>query len=158
MVKKNDVTHLIPVEIIEQRIHVVRGRKVILDSDLAEMYGAPTKALNQAVKRNLDRFPDDFLMQLTAEEADRAMWSQSVTTSKKRRRISHLPLAFTEHGVAMLSSVLRSKRAVQMNILIVRVFIKIRELLANNRDLAFRVEKLEDGQRKQKSIISIFGQ
>jgi hypothetical protein len=147
-------SRVVPLEVIAHRIHFMRERKIMLDADLADLYGVPTKALNQAVKRNLDRFPEDFMFQLNAEETRDLTWSQSVTTSEKSRRISHLPLAFTEHGVAMLSSVLRSERAVQMNILIVRAFITIRELLANNKELGRRVEKLEVGQNEHKSVMA----
>jgi hypothetical protein len=145
----------VPQEFIARRIYLIRGQKVMLDSDLAELYQVPTKALNQAVKRHFDRFPADFMLRLTREEMQNVMWSQSVTSSKKRRRISHLPLAFTEHGVAMLSSVLASARAVQMNILIIRAFVRIRELLASNKELAARVEQLEAGQKDHASIIGL---
>jgi hypothetical protein len=102
-----------PVELIERKIYLIRGQKVMLDSDLAELYQAPTKTLNQAVKRNPDRFPDDFMFRLTDEEAEASNRSQTVTGSQKHRDPRLLPYAFTEHGVAMLSSVLHSTRAVQ---------------------------------------------
>lgn len=147
-----------PVELIARRIYSTRGQKVMFDADLAELYQVPTKVLNQAVRRNRDRFPDDFMFQLDDEETS-ALRSQFVTLEKGRGRFSkYHPHAFTEHGVAMLSSVLRSKRAVQMNILIIRAFIKIRELLATNKDLAARVEKLEDGQQEHASIIGILAE
>src|SRR6266404_1146282 len=97
----------VPAELIQRRIYVIRGHRVMLDSDLADLYGVPTKALNQAVKRNLDRFPPDFMFELTAEETDR-LRSQSVTSNVGRGGRRYLPYAFTEHGVAMLSSVLNS--------------------------------------------------
>ncbi len=115
----------------------------MLDSDLADLYEVPTKALNQAVRRNLDRFPADFMFQLNAEEMEN-LRSQTVTSSYGGRR--YLPYAFTEHGVAMLSSVLASKRAIQLNILIVRAFVRLREYLATHKDLA---RKLEDVERIQ---------
>ena len=106
----------VPAELIDRRIYIVRGRKVMLDADLAELYQVETRALNQAVRRNLDRFPEDFMFQLTAQEAS-TLRSQIVTLEKGRGRYSkYAPLAFTELGVAMLSSVLNSDRAVQMNI------------------------------------------
>ena len=145
-------------ELIARRIYSIRGQKVMLDSDLAELYQVPTKALNQAVNRNLDRFPEDFMFQLSEEEAS-ALRSQIVTLDKGRGRYpKYRPYAFTEHGVAMLSSVLRSKRAVQMNILIIRAFVQIRELLATNKELAARVEKLEAGQKQHESIIAILAE
>jgi len=127
----------------------------MLDSDLAELYHAPTKVLNQAIKRNRARFPDDFMFQLSLKEAE-AMRSQIVTAS--RRNIRSRPYVFTEHGVAMLSAVLHSQRAVQMSILIVRAFVKMRELLASHKDLAVRVEKLEAAQKEHGSIIGILAE
>jgi len=140
---------------IERRILLIRGQKVMLDSDLAALYGVETKALNRAVKRNLERFPDDFMFQLTPEEAeclrcqngtsngDPGLRSQSVTSSGKRGGRRYLPHAFTEQGVAMLSSVLRSERAVMVNIAIMRAFVKLREMLATHKDLARKLEEME---------------
>jgi hypothetical protein len=139
----SDSVDLIPLERIEQRIFLVRGKRVMLDADLADLYQVETRALVQAVKRNRDRFPTDFMFQLSIEEAA-AMRSQTVIGSK--RNVRYEPYAFTEHGVAMLSSVLRSKRAVQMNILIIRAFIKLRDILAAHQDLA---RAIEDLRRKQ---------
>jgi len=128
----------------------------MLDSDLAKLYHVSTKVFNQAVKRNRDRFPGDFMFQLSAEEAN-ALRSQSVTldsTSKGRgQHRKYAPNVFTEHGIAMLSSILRSKRAVQMNIQIIRAFIRIREITAHHKDLADRVNKLEVAQQRQVSVI-----
>jgi hypothetical protein len=126
--------------LIERRIYLIRGHKVMLDSDLADLYQAPTKAFNQAVKRNLDRFPDDFMFQLTEEETA-PMRSQIVTAS--RRNIRHRPYAFTQEGVAMLSSVLSSPRAIQVNIAIMRVFVRLRELAGTHRDLAQKIAAME---------------
>jgi phage regulator Rha-like protein len=131
----------------------------MLDSDLAKLYQVLTKAFNQAVMRNRDRFPADFMFQLTLDEA-RALRSQSVTLKKgdEQGRGEHRKYAayvFTEHGIAMLSSVLRGKRAVQMNIQIVRAFIRMRELLAENQDLAARVDKLEAAQQRHVSVITL---
>jgi len=118
---------------IERRIYLIRDQKVMLDSDLAGLYQVPTKALNQAVKRNLTRFPADFMFQLTTRELEN--WrSQIVTTNPAAKMaLRRPPYAFTEHGVAMLSSVLNSERAVQVNIVIMRAFIKLREMLAPTR-------------------------
>ncbi len=133
---------------IERAIHLIRGQRVLLDVDLARLYGVKTGALNRAVKRNLDRFPDDFMFQLTpGEDAD--LKSQSGTSSGHGgRRRSH-PHAFTEHGVAMLASVLSSPRAIEVNIEIVRVFVRLRHILAANADLAHKLDGLEAKLIKQ---------
>jgi hypothetical protein len=132
----------IPVEFIERKIYLIRGQKVVLDSDLAKMYQVATKVLNQAVSRHKDRFPLDFMFQLTSEE-DEYLRSQSVTSSAGHGGRRRPPHAFTEHGVAMLSSVLKSKRAVQLNILIIRAFVRLREYLATHKDLARKLEDVE---------------
>lgn len=154
MTRKRPTTSkaIVPLERIEPRIYFLRGFKVMIDSDLASLYQVPTKVLNQGVKRNLDRFPDDFMFQLTPEEVLERR-SQIVTASFRNTKA--LPYVFTEHGVAMLSSVLGSKRAVQMNIMIVRAFIKLRELAGAHKDLAARVEKLESSQERHASVINI---
>ena len=130
---------LMLVELIEEKIYMIRGHKVMVDRDLAEMYGVETRVLNQAVRRNLDRFPDDFMFALTRDEIMNL--SQLVISS----RIKHAPnvFVFTEQGVAMLSSVLNSKRAVQVNIAIMRVFVKLREMIASSKDLSRRLDDLE---------------
>jgi hypothetical protein len=122
----------IPVELIERKIYTIRGAKVMLDSDLADLYQVPTKVLNQAVRRNLDRFPADFMFQLTEEEVEN-LRSQIVTSSTGHGGRRYQPYAFTEHGVAMLSSVLASKRAISLNILIIRAFVRLREYLATQK-------------------------
>ncbi len=137
---------------VESMIRVVRGQKVMLDSDLAELYEVPTKALNQAVRRNLDRFPEDFMFQLSGEEFA-LMRSQIVTTSK--RRLTNQPFAFTEHGVVMLSAVLNSNRAVQMSLVVVRAFVRMREMIVANKDLAVRIEKLERNHESAGSVIEV---
>ncbi len=134
-------TTIIPVGNIEQRIYFLRGRRVMLDQDLARLYGVKLKALNQAVKRNRGRFPKDFMFQLNQKEAS-ASRSQIVTL-KRGENIKYLPYAFTEQGVAMLSSVLRSERAIQVNISIMRTFAKLREIISSNKDLARRLDELE---------------
>jgi len=135
---------LVPLEHVEKAIRVIRGVKVLLDVDLAALYGVEVKVLNQAVKRNLQRFPADFMLQLSAEEA-RALRSQIVTLDGAGRGAhrKYLPYAFTEQGVAMLSSVLRSPRAIQVNIEIMRAFVRLRQLLQENTALARKLEALE---------------
>jgi len=140
---------------IQRRMYLIRGYKVMLDADLAELYQVPTSAFNQAVKRNEERFPDDFMFQLSPEEAT-SLRSQSVILDKGRgRHPKYAPYAFTEHGVAMLASILRSRRAAQMSILIVRAFIRMREILAHHKDLAGRVEKLEFTQKQHGSVLIV---
>jgi phage regulator Rha-like protein len=135
----------IPIEFVERRIYLIRGQKVMLDSDLAELY----HVLNQAVRRNISRFPEDFMLQLTNEELKN--WRSQIVTSNPDARMGlrRPPYAFTEHGVAMLSSVLRSERAVQMNILIIRAFIQMREILASQKDIAEKFRQLEKQQKFQ---------
>jgi hypothetical protein len=133
---------LIPAGRIMQSIHVVRKQNVMLDSELAQLYGVATKVLNQAVKRNRERFPDDFMFRLTAGETSELNRSQFVTL-KRGENFKYRPYAFTEQGVAMLSSVLRSERAVKVNIAIMRAFVSLRETLESNRELARRFSELE---------------
>src|SRR5437588_372203 len=133
-------------DIIEQKIHVIRGEKVMLSSDLAVLYDVEVRALNQAVQRNLSRFPEDFMFQLTKDEFA-SQKSQFVISGRKGVR--RLPYAFTEHGVAMLSSVLKSERAIAVNIEIVRAFVRLRRLLQTHEELRQKLEALEhryDGQ------------
>jgi hypothetical protein len=132
---------VIAVESIQRSIHSLRGLRVMLDVDLARLYGVPTKRLNEAVKRNLRRFPADFMFEMTAEEVD-SLRSQSAT-SKGRGGRRYLPRVFTEQGVAMLSSVLNSERAIAVNIEIMRAFVQMRKVLAANVDLAKRLAILE---------------
>jgi hypothetical protein len=144
----------LPVEIIERRIYLIRGQKVMLDSDLAELYQVPTKVLNQAVRRKSERFPEDFMFQLTAEETD-SLRSQFVTSNEGRGGRRYSPYAFTEQGVAMLSSVLSSDRAVQVNIAIMRAFVRIREVLATHKDLARKIEQLEANQKDHVVMLAL---
>lgn len=135
------MTGLVPAERIERAIRLLRGHKVMLDADLAELYGVETGALVRAVKRNLGRFPTDFMLQLTADEFDDLRCQTGTSRSWGGRR--YPPYAFTEQGVAMLSSVLRSERAVQVNVEIMRAFVRLRQALAANADLALRLDELE---------------
>lgn len=139
----------VSIERVNSAILLVRGQKVMLDADLAELYGVQIRVLNQAVRRNLSRFPDDFMFQLSADEAVR-LRSQTVTLETGRgRHRKYRPLAFTEQGVAMLSSVLRSPRAVQVNIEIMRAFVRLRLLLGSNAKLARKLASLERKYDKQ---------
>jgi len=131
---------LLPVEIIQSKIYLIRGQKVMLDRDLAELYGVLTRNLNKAVRRNLDRFPLDFGFTLTNGEFKNLMF-QFGTSSWGGTRKS--PMVFTEQGVAMLSSVLNSKRAIHVNIQIIRVFTKLREMMLSHKDLARKIEEIE---------------
>ena len=134
------MTALIPIERITEKILIIRGTKVMLDRDLAELYGVETKVLKQSVRRNIDRFPNDFMFELTKIEFDN-LRSQFVTSSWGGARYS--PMAFTEQGVAMLSSVLRSKRAIQVNIQIMRAFTRLRGMLVANEELKQKIEEME---------------
>jgi len=129
---------------IEKQILFMRGYRVMLDVDLAALYGVPTKVLNQAVRRNIDRFPGDFMFQLTLPETQ-SLRSQIVTLEKGSRGAhrKYMPYVFTEQGVAMLSSVLRSSRAIQVNIVIMRAFVKLRDVLTHRKDLADRLERID---------------
>ena len=130
------------VEQVQRRILFLRGHKVMLDSDLAELYGVETKALNQAVKRNIHRFPGDFMFQLSQED-EAFLRSQFVTSKSGRGGRRYRPLVFTEQGVAMLSSVLNSERAIRVNIAIMRAFVNLRRMLATHAELARKLEALE---------------
>jgi hypothetical protein len=140
--KANRRRCLVPIEMIERRIILIRGSKVILDSDLAELYQVETRVLIQAVKRNLERFPEDFMLRLTKEEEQSLRSQFVISNSGGRGGRRYLPYIFTEHGVAILSSVLSSKRAVQMNILIIRAFVRLREILATHKELGFGLQLL----------------
>jgi hypothetical protein len=153
-------------EHVAQFVFFVRGEKVMLDADLAKLYGVTTKAINQAMRRNKTRFPEDFAFRLSRQESDRlrsqivttskqrlGIWSQIVTTSQKYRRADSLPMAFTEQGVAMLSSVLRSSRAVEVNIAIMRTFVQLRRLMDGNTELARKIESLEKKYDEQFAVV-----
>ncbi len=176
----NQNTTLIPAARIERRILLLRGEKVMLDSDLAELYGVEARVLNQAVKRNIERFPEDFMFRLSPEETKLVVEfqvlasslnssqsvmssakglkikaslasnsSQIVTSSKKHRGLAYRPYAFTEQGVAMLSGVLNSPRAIQVNLAIMRTFVQLRQMLSSNADLSRKLAALEGKYDKQ---------
>ena len=131
---------LIPQEVIENKIYPIKGRKVMLDRDLAKLYGVKTFNLNKAVNRNLDRFPENFMFQLSKEEAKDLIFQFGISSWGGVRK---LPYVFTEQGVAMLSSVLRSKRAIQVNIAIMRTFVKLKAILSTHKELAHKLNELE---------------
>ncbi|MFQ5963438.1 MAG: ORF6N domain-containing protein [Candidatus Scalinduaceae bacterium] len=133
---------VIPQQAIESKIYIIRGRKVMLDRDLAILYAVETKMLNRAVKRNVERFPEDFMFQLTKKEYVELLRCQ-FGTLKRGQHSKYLPYAFAENGVAMLSSVLNSQRAIQVNIQIMRTFTKIREMLATHKELKQKIEEME---------------
>ena len=158
---------LIPHEVIENKIYLIRGQKVMLSMDLAKLYGVKVKVLIQAVKRNVERFPEDFMFRLTWEETQ-ALRSQSVTLNKslvrheatesmRGRHAKYLPYAFTEQGVAMLSSVLNSERAIQVNIAIMRAFVRLKAVLSTHKELAHKLKELEGKiEKHDEDIKSIF--
>lgn len=147
----------VQLEIIQQKIHEIRGQKVMLDFDLAELYDVPTGALNQAVKRNVLRFPEDFMFQLTREEYH-SLRSQFVILEGKGNYSKYNPYAFTEHGVTMLASILKSEKAVEMNIAIVRAFIALRQFALNYKDLADQIEEIRlTVQDHSEQLTKIYG-
>ncbi len=139
-------------ERIERAIILVRGEKVMLDSELAEIYGVTTKRLNEQVRRNLNRFPSDFMFQLTPEEAA-SLRSQIATSNKGRGGRRYLPYAFTEHGALMLANVLNSERAAQTSVMVVRAFVRLRQLLSSNAELARKLEALENKYDTQFKVV-----
>ncbi len=134
----------IQLEQIHEMIYIIRGQRIMLDSDLAKLYGVETKVLNQAVKRNLRRFPDDFMFQLSVEE-HQSLRSQFVTSKEGKGGRRYQPFVFTENGVAMLSTVLKSETAIEINIAIMRIFTKLRSFLMLERELGGRMDRLEAG-------------
>ena len=146
---------IIPVERVESRILSIGGQKVIIDSDLAELYGVTTKRLNEQVKRNIGRFPDDFMFQLSDDETE-FLRSQIATSNKGRGGRRYNPYAFTEHGAIMAASVLNSKRAVAVSIFVVRAFVKLRQLLAPYKEIMKKLQQLEKKlQTHDKQIIEV---
>ncbi|MBU4332023.1 ORF6N domain-containing protein [Patescibacteria group bacterium] len=142
---------IIPSERVTNKIIFIRGRKVMLDQDLAELYGVETKELKRAARRNTSRFPVDFMFELTLEEYQ--FLRSQFGTLKRGEHAKYLPYAFTEQGVAMLSSVLNSERAIQVNIQIIRIFIKLREMLSTHKELREKIEKMEKKYDKQFRVV-----
>ena len=152
MTKKTPEQLLVPVEFVERRIYLIRGHKVMVDFHLAELYGVTTRRLNEQLQRNLARFPEDFAFHLSPEEFESLM-SQIATSKAGRGGRRKLPWAFTEHGILMLSSVLRSQRAVQVNIAIMRAFVRLREMLAGHKDLARKLDRMEKKYDAQFKVV-----
>lgn len=150
--KKTELA-VVPLEAIVSKIFLIRGKKVMLDKDLAELYGVVTGNFNKSVKRNASRFPQDFMFQLTSEELENLIFQIGISSSKWGGR-RHLPYVFTEQGVAMLSSILQSERAVQMNIQIIRTFTKLREIILENKELSEKIKNMES--KYDKHIGDIF--
>lgn len=147
---------LIPEETIAEKIYLIRGQKVMIDRDLAVLYGVETRILNQSVRRNINRFPEDFMFQLTIEEMKNWM-SQIVISNREKMGLRKPPLAFTEQGVAMLSSVLNSDRAIMVNIKIIRVFTRLRRILESHKEVLFRLEQLQQKDMEHdEKILFIF--
>lgn len=144
---KTRISSLIPVESISTKIFLIRGERVLLDRDLANLYGVETKVLNQAVNRNISRFPADFMFRLTKDEYN--FLRSQIVTLKRGEHSKYLPAAFTEQGVAMLSSVLKSERAVQVNIAIMRAFVQMRKFFESNQTLAKKLSALESETKKK---------
>ena len=144
------MSNLIPSDVVVSKIYFIRGKKVMVDRDLAELYRVPTQRLNEQVKRNIERFPEDFMFELTKEEAGNLISHFAISSWGGTRK---LPRVFTEQGIAMLSSVLKSKRAVQVNIAIMRAFVKLREMIASHKDLARKLEQLEKKYDAQFRIV-----
>jgi len=155
MVMNEEKSLLVPEEVIMSKIYLIRDQKVMLDADLAELYEVETRRLNEQVKRNIERFPDDFMFQLTKEEFEH-LKSQIATSSWGGRR--KLPFAFTEHGVLMLSSVLNSNRAIRVNIQIMRIYTRIRQMMLTHKDILLRQELIEKTlSTHDDKILLIFG-
>ncbi len=145
--------HTLQIHTIEQKILHVRGHKVMLDHDLANLYDVPTKTLKRAVKRNLDRFPIDFMFELTRQEYNSLRYQFGTLEDGRGKYAKYVPFAFTEQGVAMLSSVLNSKRAIHVNIQIMRAFTKFREFLVNHHDLQRKIDRLERKFSKKFAVV-----
>ena len=149
------MSELVSHEMIENRIFLIRGRKVMIDRDLAELYGVETKYLNRQIRVNIDRFPNEFMFRLTIDERDELV--QICHRFETMKHSSSMPYVFTEHGVAMLSSVLNSKRAIRISILIIKTFVKLREIITTHKELAHKLKELEGKIEKHDSeIVAIF--
>jgi len=150
--KKSVTTDLIPIETIKNKILLIRGQKVMLDRDLAKLYGVSTKRLNEQVKRNIKRFPEDFMFQLRKDEFEN--WKSQIAISNyKKMGLRRKPYVFTEQGVAMLSSVLNSERAILVNVQIIRAFTKLRQMLLTHKDLKRKIENMEKKYDQQFKVV-----
>ena len=153
--KKRSIAQLISQEAITNKILLLRGKKAMLDRDLAKLYGVTTGNLNKAVKRNIERFPEDFMFQLTKDEEESLRFQFG--SLKRGQHAKYLSCVFTEQGVAMLSSVLRSKRAIQVNIAIMRVFVRLKEIISTHKELAYKLNEMERKiEKHDQEIRSIF--
>lgn len=151
---KPNAIELLPEEVLLHKIYLIRGQKIMLDRDLAELYETETKVLKQAVRRNLHRFPEDFMFELSPDEF-KALRSQFVTSNQKRGGSRYLPMAFTEQGITMLSCVLSSPQAIQVNIRIVRLFTKMREMILTHKDLLLELEEIRKKMTTQDERIDL---
>jgi len=145
---------IVPAELIERKIYLIRNKKVMLDSDLAELYGVSTKRFNEQVKRNIERFPLDFMFQLTQEEYE-SLRSQFATSKVSRGGRRYTPYAFTEHGAIMAATILNSPKAIEMSIFVVRAFVKLREILSTNKELIHKLNELDKKYEKHDKDIKI---
>ncbi len=146
------MTNIVPVVRITDKIYLFRGKKVLMDRDLAALYGVETAQLKRAVKRNIERFPNDFMFELTKQELED--WRCRFGTSNSEKMgLRYSPMVFTEQGVAMLSSVLRSKRAIEVNIVIMRAFVRLREMMTSNLELARKLEEMEKKYDEQFKVV-----
>ncbi|MBB6499166.1 ORF6N domain-containing protein [Pedobacter cryoconitis] len=145
---------IVPDEVVMSKIYMVRDQKVMLDFELAELYGVETKVLKQAVRRNINRFPEDFMFEMNKEELD-GLRSQIVTSNERRGGTRYMPFCFTEQGVTMLSCVLNSERAIRVNIQIIRIYTRIREMLMAHKDVFIRVEQVEKQLMKHDQKIEL---
>ncbi len=153
MAKKTTNELLLPDEVLINKIYLIRNQKVMIDYDLAELYGVENKRLKEQVRRNIERFPEDFMFQLSAEEY--LSLRTQIATLKRGEHSKYLPFAFTEHGVLMLSNVLNSKRAIQISIQIVRIYTKLREMLLTHKDMLLKLEEMEKKIGKQDTKIKL---
>jgi hypothetical protein len=157
MIQKEDNSVTIQEELVMSKIYVIRGLKVMLDKDLADLYGVETKRLNEAVRRNIYRFPEDFMFELTSEEFISLRSHFATLKSGRGQHRKYMPFAFTEQGVAMLSSVLNSETAIRVNIQIIRVFTRMRQLMSSHKDILMQLEKIERKLSKHdEDIIQVF--
>jgi hypothetical protein len=145
---------VIPDEVVISKIYLIRGQKVMIDRDLAELYGVETRVLKQAVRRNIERFPEDFMFEMNKEEFDQ--WrEENITASEDKQGLRYAPFCFTEQGVTMLSCVLNSKRAVEVNIQVIRIFTRLREMVLTHKDILLKLEQLERKVMRQDGDIKL---
>lgn len=145
---------VIPDEVVISKIYLIRGQKVMIDRDLSELYGVETRVLKQAVRRNIERFPEDFMFEMNKEEFDQ--WrEENITASEDKQGLRYAPFCFTEQGVTMLSCVLNSKRAIEVNIQVIRIFTRLREMVLTHKDILLKLEQLERKAMRQDGDIKL---